>query len=211
MRTFPKTSRPNRQRAVTASSSGRHHQASHARRNGRRGQQRCCTRSVAGTASCEQTCKSKGEACSETASSAACFKGSRDPVKMANVKNVQVRPSRRPPQPADCRRTGRRRRRTSHSAGSGDCRTRSQAVGKTCGRKEMAVEIRPAIRLQIRPQDARGRLMPARDSSRARTALAQTRHAIASSDSISTFVTSCSDVGAALATSRAFRQTTGWH
>ena len=87
------------------------------------------------------------------------------------------RPSRRPPQPADCRRTGRRRRRTSRSAGSGDCRTRSQAVGKTCGRKEMAVEICPAIRLQIRPQDARGRLMPASDSRRARTALAQTRHA----------------------------------
>ena len=104
------------------------------------------TRSVAGTACCEQTCQSKGEACRERASSAACFKQSPaiEPG-WHRPGTCRSRPSRRSPQPPDCRPTGRRRRRTSRSAGSSGFR--SQAVGKICGRKEMAVEIRPATRL----------------------------------------------------------------
>ena len=60
--------------------------------------------------------------------------------------------SRRRPQPMDCRPTGRRRRRTRPSAGSGGCltplrRPRGRAAGRTCGRKEMAAEVHPARRL----------------------------------------------------------------
>ncbi len=167
VRTLSKTRRPNRQRAAIASNpQDARHKAGHAHRDGRRGQQHCCPRSVAAA----QPAADKLATAKEKAAKAKAMKErqARRAAKKARdqargerrhrPRPRRFRPSRRPSQPP------RRRRRTTRSAGSGDCRTRSQAVGKTCGRKETAVELHRAVRQQTRPRDARGRLRPARGS-----------------------------------------------